>query len=507
MSNYTMARRAAVRLYMNFADVTADLEPYFLSLTYTDSEDDETDDLQISLHDRGGLFTKKWFGDLIEASIGGIATGGSYTVTAPTGAAVRTGPDKINTQLGTLPYGVQIYDALPQGLWTKISYNGTDAYIPTNAITKNSALQRGAMTAPLTALPKEGDTVTVTGTPQQSPYGGGAMGEKVTSYRGSVTGLSRSAPFPVCVSHLGWFALADLGIGTGGGNRASGMTLQAVIVSKNRDTDGKDRMLDCGSFELDSLKISGPPNVVTIKGTSLPYSSTVRKVAKTRSWENYNLSGIVEEISRKNGMACLYLPGAAPYYSRVEQDGISDIDFLKRLCDNAGYALKATNNILVIFDRYAASDRRTVLTITPDTPYEKMSISTGKNTKYTCCRVSCVASSGQVIEGWAYNDDYKEPDDDDEDYDGSEILEITQRVSSVAEAERIAEAQLKKCNQYALKLQFTFYGDTTLLAGQGVTLKGWGALDGEYVISAAKHSVGSSYTTQIDLRKAEYKNG
>ena len=39
-------------------------------------------------------------------------------------------------------------------------------------------------------------------------------------------------------------------------------------------------------------------------------------------------------------------------------------------------------------------------------------------------------------------------------------------------------------------------------AGETVRLKGWGAFSGNYIISQAKHSVGSSgYTTQIQLRR------
>ena len=45
------------------------------------------------------------------------------------------------------------------------------------------------------------------------------------------------------------------------------MKIQAVIVQRNWDGDGKDRVLDCGEFELDSIKAAGPPATVTIKGT------------------------------------------------------------------------------------------------------------------------------------------------------------------------------------------------------------------------------------------------
>lgn len=59
-----------------------------------------------------------------------------------------------------------------------------------------------------------------------------------------------------------------------------------------------------------------------------------------------------------NGMACLYESASDPYYERVEQYKVSDIKFLSQLCHDAGISLKATNNILVLFDQadYEAKD-------------------------------------------------------------------------------------------------------------------------------------------------------
>lgn len=65
-------RRAAVAVSIKGHDVTLDLMPYLVSLTYTDKADEELDDLQIVLEDREGLWQGDWLpqaGDVIEASI------------------------------------------------------------------------------------------------------------------------------------------------------------------------------------------------------------------------------------------------------------------------------------------------------------------------------------------------------------------------------------------------------------------------------------------------------
>ena len=52
---------------------------------------------------------------------------------------------------------------------------------------------------------------------------------------------------------------------------SKGVEISAVIVQKNWESNGKDRVLDCGVFEIDTVDGSGPPQKVTIKAGSIPY--------------------------------------------------------------------------------------------------------------------------------------------------------------------------------------------------------------------------------------------
>ena len=51
---------------------------------------------------------------------------------------------------------------------------------------------------------------------------------------------------------------------------SKGAEISAVIVQKNWESDGKDRVLDCGVFEIDTVDGSGPPAKATIKAGSIP---------------------------------------------------------------------------------------------------------------------------------------------------------------------------------------------------------------------------------------------
>lgn len=434
MSDKELARRALPEIVFQGVNITNSIKPYLISLTYTDNEDGETDDLQIKLQDREGLWLEQWLGAAVDAAasrttITTASTGSSYKVTAQDGLNIRSGPGTNHGRLGAFSYGTVINVLSISGGWASLKYSGKDAYVSASYI--------------------------------QSTSGSGSSTESVSGFR-----------------------------------------VQATILRANWEGDGKDKLLDCGQFELDSVDASGPPSEVTIKCTSLPFSAQVRQTKKNRSWEGYTLKGIAQEMANRNGMGCIYQSASNPEYSRVEQVTQSDIAFLSTLCSRAGISLKATNNILVLFDQAAYEARASVLTISKTSnrkQYEKYKLSTGAyDTKFTSCRVSYTnPSTGRVISGAAYVEDYKE------DGKNNQELKINAKVGSVGEAEVLAAKHLRLKNKYAYSASFTMPGDPALVAGVTVMLTGWGPWSGKYMIKQARHSVGGSggYTTQISLRR------
>lgn len=349
MSDELLSRRTAVEIAFDGADITRTIEPYLLSLVYTDNEADGTDDLQINLQDRGSLWLEQWLKEAVEAA------------------------------------------------------------------------------------------------------------------------------------------------------SAAKLNMEASIIQKNWTGPGRDSVLPCGKFELDSVEAAGPPSAVTVKGTSLPFSAKIRLTKQSRAWEACRLSGIAGEIAGACSMACMYESASDPFYSRVEQWKTSDIDFLATLCHNAGLSLKATDHKLVLFDQPDYEAKGAVLTLKRGGgSYLKYKLNSGSNdTQYASCRVSYVdPATGRCIEATAKIEDYNA------DSKNNQQLEVTAKVSSPAEAKELAEKRLRLHNKYARTAVFTLPGDTRLVAGVTVMLEQWGAWDGKYIISQAKHTVnGSGYTVQIKLRR------
>lgn len=287
---------------------------------------------------------------------------------------------------------------------------------------------------------------------------------------------------------------------------AAKLKITAEITRQNWVGDGKDETLKCGEFELDTVDCSGPPASVTIKASSLPFSSAIRQTLKSKGWEKYNLSGIAREMASGNGMTLRYDASADPYYDRKEQTATSDISFLYKLCTDAGLALKATGKEIVIFDQQKYESQPAVMTITKRkeasyngaNAYVSYRLSSGSASKqYASCRVSWVNDKGQLLEGIAKVDDYNE------DSKTNQQLEIKEKVTSAAEARTLAEKRLRHANLYAKTAEFVMPGNPVLCAGVTVALKGWGSYDGKYLCSTAKHTVqpGSGYQTSISLRR------
>ncbi len=276
-----------------------------------------------------------------------------------------------------------------------------------------------------------------------------------------------------------------------------GLQLKAALVQKDWKGQG-DHWLDCGVFDLDSVDVSGPPARVVLKASALPFSSAIRQTKNTRSWENYNLHGIAQEIAANNGMECALYAAANPSYDRSEQRRQTDIEFLSKLCKDAAVNLKVTNNTLVLFDQREYEKQPPITTIRRGGGYLSYSFSsTAAGTQYDSCRVSYTdPATGSLIEGTAKTEDY------DEDAKNHKCLEITVRVSSPGEAQYWAENYLRMHNRFAKTARFSFPGDSGLLAGLTLMVEGWASFDGKYMISRAVHTVNASgYTTDVELRK------
>ncbi|MBR3965465.1 MAG: hypothetical protein IKJ91_00160 [Clostridia bacterium] len=437
MSRADLARRSDVSVFIANTNITSSIKRHLISFSYTDKED-EADDLQLKLSDRDCLWLEKWFDTVVDAASSSEKENSD-----------QNDNDEITSYTVTAANGIKVY------------LRPDETCMPLNGV-----------------LISSGDTVKVKSIAKgwaNIEYGDGISGYVKSCYLAKTISTSSENGEPV----------------------SKGLDISASIILQNEKSDGKDRILDCGQFELDNLDFDGPPATVNIKCTSLSFRKSIRQTKKNRSWEKYKLSGILAEMAERNGMAYMFLLDTDPFYDRIEQIDISDIAFIEQLAANASGSLKVSANILILYN--ANGTGASIRTIKRrDGTYLKWKLSSGEaDTKYHECRVSYTdPSTGKLIEGVAKSGEKVK------DGENKQVLNIKAKVKSSAEAKTLAEMKLQRANRFENKASFTFPGDPYLVSGCIVTLEKWGAFDGEYVIYEAKHSISrSGYTTQINLRK------
>lgn len=466
MSSAVLGRRTTPLIYFSGVDITDDIAPHLLSLSYIDNETGETDDLQIRLQDIDGLWMHHRLGQMMantastdygalnSTSTTEAGNNAKYRVIAKSGLNYRAEASTSGRKLGTLPNGTEVEVLDASGSWYKITVNGTEAYA------SGKYLEKVADATPATTSNGGGEGVDLQG----------------------------------------------------------GFVIQALIVAQNVDEKGGDKILDCGLFEFDGCDVSCPPQEVTIKATSLPFSSQIRQTVKTKAWEGYTLSGIAQEMASENGMGCQFLSVKNPTIARCEQFNVSDIAFLQGLCNDYGLSLKATNNMLVLFDQATFEQKPPMYIFEKwETPYLKYKMSTKtKDVKYTSCRVSNVLPDGTLIEGIYYDEGSSAESEAEalkkeaeqaakgQAVEKSKVqrLEIKANVNSIGEAEQKAAAELRLRNKFNKEVTLNLDGDTDLIAGVTVKLVNCGAWEGKYIISQAKHTIDQGgYKTSVKLRK------
>ena len=273
-----------------------------------------------------------------------------------------------------------------------------------------------------------------------------------------------------------------------------GATLKANIVRNNWEYWNQVERSVLGLFDIDEIEVSGSPSVVTIKAISVPLSSSLNGQRKNKAWEKAKLAVILKDIASRNGLKLFYESSENPEYDRIEQTEQTDLEFLTKLCNDAGLCLKVSNNSIVIFDEEKYEQAAPVTTIEKGKSLIKnYSGRTTLTGVYKSCRVDYQDGNSKKKITATFTP--KTPPKTER------ILVINEQVSSIAEAQRLAKKRLRQENKNAQTMSFTLVGDLRLFAGRTVQIKGFGSFDGKYLITQAAHSQQNGYETKIEIRK------
>ena len=447
------ARRVELRVVAIGGTLPQNLTDRLLSATYTDNEEDAADDLQISYDNAANEGNKQWLE--VKATI------------APPDTGKLVQKEVAPTE--TIDYIVQRGDTLSA---IAAKYLGS-------ASKYNQIVQENGIKNPDLIFPGQVFKITtggqVTATPTEAVQDARAAGD--TDTQGGAGNAASGG-----------------GSGAGSGPAATSVKMvQVQLAQLDWNGSGRSGVLNCGTFEIDSAKLAGPPMKTTLSGTSIPYTSTLRMQKKCRSWENTSLQAIAAQIAAEAGLSLMYECAENPKYSKKEQVQQSDIRFLQTLCHAEGKALKITALSVVIFDKQDYDGKPPIKTITyGSSDILSFNLSTSmKDTAYTSCHVSYSDSEKKETIEYTFTPDSSAGT--------GQVLEINEKVADTAEAMRIAKKRLREKNEGEITASFSMVGDVQLVAGVVVQLRGFQSFDRKYRVKSAKHKLLGGYTTDIEL--------
>lgn len=275
-----------------------------------------------------------------------------------------------------------------------------------------------------------------------------------------------------------------------------GATLSVSLICNNWEKISGAYKL--GTFEIDEITSSGPPSEVQIKAVSVPDNNRLRGTERTRSWEKAELKRIANDIAKDAGLELVYDTTYNPVVDRAEQSQESDLYFLQHILRDHGLALKIYENQIVIFDEAnyeQAIPNNTLLkpgNAEQNIHVKSYSLKSQLRDIYKACHVKYQnGKEHELIEAT-----FIAPDKTN-----GKTLEINEQVKNLAEAERLAKKRLREKNCEEITGNFSLLGNPLLMASSTIMLIGFGQYDGKYIITRAAHSIGSGYTTDIDIRR------
>ncbi len=291
--------------------------------------------------------------------------------------------------------------------------------------------------------------------------------------------------------------------------------------------------LHCGRFYVDSMSVSGAPRTFEMQAVSTPLNQPIRRKAITKAWESRTLRGIAEEIAAENGLQLFFDVEEDPQYDRRDQKEESNLAFLQRLCEDEGFSIKVTDQKIVIFDQRSYETKEPIKTITLGvSDVLSWSFSSQQSETYRTCVVAwrdMKKKSKDSAGGYDFSKTPEKPGTVDEELEklrtpdyraqknpavnyfsytdptvdaSGQEYRVRKRVTSKAEAERLAKATLRKVNLRRVTGSLTVIGDPSLLAGCVIACEGFGSFDGNFIIESSSHDVGGGgYTTSLQLRR------
>ncbi len=258
----------------------------------------------------------------------------------------------------------------------------------------------------------------------------------------------------------------------------------------------EEKYLPCGEFEIDEIEFSGgraSGDTVHLRGIATPFKKSIRE-KRTIAYENATLSKIVRLISDRNEMNAVIELDTDPTFKRVDQKQKADLTFLRELAEKYNASVKVQGNTIYFISNDKLKERSPVLTLERK---DLISYSLRDKTHNIYKGVIITYHDPKTKKLLKYKEDwtgYKA---------GADYLKINEKVESLEEAKLRAKAEKHKYDSQEKTGVLSLPGNSQIVAGLVIALKGFGLMDGNWLIEKTRHTISrtSGWITEIETRK------
>lgn len=279
-----------------------------------------------------------------------------------------------------------------------------------------------------------------------------------------------------------------------------GDTINATIIIIK---DGATIPVPIGEFEVDGINVKGKPNITTIKAITAFISGEIRDTKRSKAWEKIKFKAIVSEIAGKHGYSPVFNIQKDKLYDKVDQNNLSDIEFIKKLCKDLGYDVKVNNTKIIITDEeYYESKGPDFNIYNHREDADKSDIFDLLNWEFDESSIGAYTSCENQYKDPKTRKVYKAKAESKKEKESKKILRLNKKVKSDAENEQLCKDALKRENAKTKTAKFSFAPDKAVYGKNIINVSGWGVFDGKYLIDSVTHKIDSNgYTVDLDCRK------
>lgn len=267
-------------------------------------------------------------------------------------------------------------------------------------------------------------------------------------------------------------------------------SISAWIKVQNWEEGKKDAKSFCGKFTIDEVVYSGFPEIVQIRGISIPINGGFNVTEKNKTWKKTTTKQILDDIAKMAGIELVY---EADIFSIDEttQSGTTDMEFAFSICEDYDLALKLYNNRMVVYDKDAYEKKKEAYTIAKDQIGDNYSIKEQIRTVHDSVKMQYTCNKKTV------NYEFTIPGKK-----GTRKMFVSEKAESIRDAEVKAKAKLRENIRESKTIELTLMGNIKYKAAQNFILEGFGKLDGKYFADYVRHSKSNSkYTSQITAHR------